>query len=414
MKIILKLFCIIFTVSLLRAQDTEKDRGIIKKIADNIIESTVYHFVDLSSGKEYSSNNEIPPDAQVRLKSTFEEWHYTNGVINMAMINLADFLGDKKYFDYTAKHIAFGMDNYKFFQARYMKDIPYYNYPLGQLWTMKELDDCGAMGASMIDIYQKIKRDDYLEYIEKAANHISKVQSRLDDGTLARKFPHKMTIWADDLFMSVPFLARIGKLNGDRKYWDDAINQVLNFTKYLWDENAQLYYHCYYADLKRNGVAHWGRCNGWVMMAQVQLLNQLPKDYPKRKMIIKYLERQILGVAKYQGGNGLWHQILDKNDSYFETSCSAMFIYCIARAVNQGWIDARYGSIAIKGWEGLLSNKITFDGQVKDICVGTGIEDNMAFYYNRPAQLNDKHGLGSVIDAGIEIIKLKESMGKNG
>ena len=86
-----------------------------------------------------------------------------------------------------------------------------------------------------------------------------------------------------------------------------------------------------------------------------------------------------------------------------------MFVYSIARAVNEKWIDARYGSIAINGWEGLTEQKIRLDGQVKDICVGTGIEDNLVFYYDRPAGLNEKHGLGAVIDAGIEVIKLKNS-----
>jgi len=47
---------------------------------------------------------------------------------------------------------------------------------------------------------------------------------------------------------------------------------------------------------------------------------------------------------------------------------------------------------------------------LKDICVGTGIEDNIVFYYTRSARLNEKHGLGAVIDAGIEVIKLKKSM----
>lgn len=145
------------------------------------------------------------------------------------------------------------------------------------------------------------------------------------------------------------------------------------------------------------------------MMAKVHLLNFLPENYPRREDIIKDLERQIIGIAKYQSADGLWHQLLDKNDSYLESSCSAMFIYSIARAVNQKWIDERYGSIAIRGWEGLKENKIRLDGQVKDICVGTGIEDNLVFYYDRPARLNEKHGLGAVIDAGIEVIKLKRA-----
>ncbi|MEJ5352729.1 MAG: glycoside hydrolase family 88 protein [Melioribacteraceae bacterium] len=405
--VIFLLICFITNISF--AQN-DIDEIVVRRVADYILEHGELGFKDINTGEVFKSTKNVPEGAKLRFLNSFGEWHYTNGVLNMALINLSKFTGDKKYADYAAAHVAFGMDNYKYFQARYNKekDGPHYNFPFGQLWTMRELDDCGAMGASMIDVYEFVKRDDYKQYIENTANHITKGQERIEDGTLVRTFPYKMTLWADDLYMSVPFLARMGKFSGDKKYWDDAITQVKNFSKYLWDNEKELYWHCYYTDLKRNGVAHWGRCNGWVMMAKVHLLNFLPENYPGREDIIKDLERQILGIAKYQSKEGLWHQLLDKNDSYLESSCSAMFVYCIARAVNQGWIDKRYASIALKGWEGLKEYKIQLDGQVKDICVGTGIEDNLVFYYERPARLNEKHGLGAVIDAGIEIIKLKK------
>ena len=403
-------FCImLLSISYINPQNTNIDELVVRRVSDYILENAEFSFTGVPNGQTYHSTNEIPEDMEVKLKSPFGEWHYTNGVLNMAMINLSTLLNEPKYFDFAVKHIAFGMDNYKFFQKRFKHDRPHYYFPFGQLWTMKELDDCGAMGASMIDVYQKVKRNDYKEYIENTAKHITDGQDRLQDGTLVRKFPHKMTLWADDLYMSVPFLARMAKFSGNDKYFNDAVHQVFNFTKYLWNENKELYFHCYYSDLDRNGVAHWGRCNGWVMMAKVHLLNFLPADHPEREKLIKNLEKQILGIAKYQNGEGLWHQVLDKTDSYTESSCTAMFVYCIARAVNEGWIDDRYGSIAIRGWEGLKANKITLDGQVKDICVGTGIQDNMVFYYNRPARLNEKHGLGALIDAGIEVIKLKKS-----
>ncbi|HVO74506.1 MAG TPA: glycoside hydrolase family 88 protein [Ignavibacteriaceae bacterium] len=414
MKQIIVFVLIFFLTAITYSQNNDVDEQVIRRVADYILEHSDLSFKDVNTGKIYKSAKDIPEDAKVTFSNPFGEWHYTGGVLNMALIDLSDFLGDKKYADYAAAHVAFGMDNYKYFQMRYneKKDGPYYLYPFGQLWTMRELDDCGAMGASMIDLYKTVKRDDYKEYIEKTAEHITKAQDRLKDGTLVRKFPHEMTLWADDLYMSVPFLARMGKFSGDKKYWDDAILQIKNFTKYLWDEKKELYWHCYYTDLKRNGVAHWGRCNGWVMMAMVHLLTFLPEDYPGREEIKKDLERQILGIAKYQSADGLWHQVLDKSDSYLESSCSAMFTYCIANAVNQKWIDDRYGSIAINGWEGLKENKIQPDGQVKDICVGTGIEDNLVFYYERPARLNEKHGLGAVIDAGIEVLKLKRERNK--
>jgi rhamnogalacturonyl hydrolase YesR len=405
------LICILifFLTAITYAQNNNTDELVVRRVADYILEHGELSFKDVNSGKIYESTKDIPEDAKVTFSSPFGEWHYTNGVLNMALINLSNLQGEEKYSDYAAANVAFGMDNYKYFQKRYDKEESYYLYPFGQLWAMSELDDCGAMGASMIDVYETVNRDDYKEYIENTARHITEVQERLDDGTLVRTFPHEMTLWADDLYMSVPFLARMGNFSEDKKYWDDAILQIKNFSKYLWDENKELYWHCYYSDLKRNGVSHWGRCNGWVMMAKVHLLNFLPEDYPGREEMIKDLERQILGIAKYQSADGLWHQILDKTDSYIESSCSAMFTYCIARAVNQKWIDERYGSIAINGWEGLKKHKIQLDGQVKDICIGTGIEDNMVFYYERPAKLNEKHGLGAVIDAGIEVIKLKKA-----
>jgi len=409
MRKLLILILALFLIAPSFAQDNDIDEAIVRTIADYILEHTTLGYRAVGSGETYNSTKEIPENIEVRFRDPFTEWGYLMGVLNMAMLNLGDYLKEEKYTNYPIRHVANGFDNYKYFQERFKNDRPHYRWPYGQLWTMGELDDCGAMGASVIEVYHLVKREDYREYIDKTAKHIMEGQDRLSDGTLVRKSPYKMTLWADDLYMSVPFLARMGNLTGESKYFDDALKQVFNFTRYLWHSDKELYYHCYYSDLKQNGVAHWGRCNGWVMMAQVHLLNFLPKNHPQREALRKNLEQQILGIAKYQNEDGLWHQVLDKTDSYLESSCSAMFVYSIARAVNEGWIDKRYASIATRGWEGLKEHKITLDGQLKDICVGTGIEDNMVFYYNRPARLNETHGLGAIIDAGIEILRLKKT-----
>jgi len=80
---------------------------------------------------------------------------------------------------------------------------------------MKERDDCGAMGAAVINVYQLDTKNEYKAYIDSAAQHILYGQHRLADGTLCRAFPHKMTVWADDAYMSVSFLSQMGKLTGD-------------------------------------------------------------------------------------------------------------------------------------------------------------------------------------------------------
>jgi rhamnogalacturonyl hydrolase YesR len=114
-----------------------------------------------------------------------------------------------------------------------------------------------------------------------------------------------------------------------------------------------------------------------------------------------------VGYSRYQDISGLWHQVLDKPDSYLETSVTAMFTYAVARAVNEGWINKTYLTIAEDGWKG-LATKITPDGKMQDVCIGTNIGDNIAFYYNRPKELNDTHGLGAFLLAGVEMLRVKK------
>lgn len=381
----------------------------VRKVADHVLQETVFAFEGIDNHVTYSSSKDIPENVAVKYKNKYVGWHYTHGVLNMAMLNLGNYLNDERYSNFAKQHVAFGFDNYKVFEQRFKHDVPSYMYPYGEFFTMNELDDFGAMGASVMEVYNTVKRPEYKAYAEKAAKHLEEERLRMPDGTLVRAFPEKNTLWGDDLYMSVPFLVRMYKLSGNTKYLDDAIKQVINFNKYLWDDKREIYYHCYFTASKQNGVAHWGRCNGWIALAQVHLLNFLPANHPMRKQLIQLLQRQIIGLSRYQNAEGLWHQVLDKEDSYTESSCSAMFVYTIARAVNEGWIDKRYASVALTGWEGLKRNKITNDGQLKDICIGTEIRNDLQYYYQRPAGLNEKHGLGALLDAGVEIMKLQKT-----
>ncbi len=398
----------VFLPAAIFAQNITENEVLVRKVADQIISETDLGFTGIDNHKLYKTSAEIPENVKVRVNK-YASWHYTNGVLNLSMLDLGAYLKEKKYSDYAVNHVAFGFNNYKILEQRFKHDVPHYTYPLGEFFTMQELDDFGAMGASVAQVYQQNKRPEYKNYVLKAAKHLTEERSRLNDGTFVRAFPYKMTLWADDLYMSVPFLVETAKLTGDQKYFEEAVKQVINFNQYLWDADKEMYWHTYYSDLKRNGIAHWGRCNGWVMLAQVRLLDALPQNHPQRKKLIGLLERQILGIIKYQNADGLWHQVLDKNDSYLESSCTAMFVYGIAKAINKGWIDARYVSNAVSGWEGLKKKEINEKGQLKDICVGTGIQNDLPYYYNRPVGINEKHGTGALLDAGVEILKLEKA-----
>jgi len=166
-------------------------------------------------------------------------------------------------------------------------------------------------------------------------------------------------------------------------------------------------HHCWYSTSSKQSVAFWGRANGWAIVAQVDLLDRLPKNHPERGTLLALLKKHISGISRYQSADGLWHQLLDKPDSYLETSCSAMFSYAIARAVNAGYIAPHSYSIAEKGWKGVMS-KIDADGKVEGICAGTVVSEDLNYYYQRPTPLNDIHGVATVLLAGTEILHLSK------
>ncbi|MFA7583650.1 MAG: glycoside hydrolase family 88 protein, partial [Proteiniphilum sp.] len=166
-------------------------------------------------------------------------------------------------------------------------------------------------------------------------------------------------------------------------------------------------YHCYYDSENRNGVAYWGRANGWIMISLVDLIEAMPADHPNRVELLTILKKQIVGASRWQNGNGMWNQLLDKSDSYDESSVTAMFVYGVAKAINNGWIDSSYRNIARAGWSALKNNEITPDGRFTNVCVGTGISEDLPFYFNRPVGDNEKHGLGLIINTAVEIMKLE-------
>lgn len=409
MKIMnLKIIAILlaFNSATICAQELTKSQvaNTLGKVADNVVKQSTHLYYDRSTGEMIDNIQQYGYNKNVQPQSDLNKWVYSNGVIHIAFNALAEFIEDEKYTNYTRKNFEFFFNDFDYFKSIY-NGQSVYRFPLGQAIAMKELDHCGAMGASLIELYQTDKNTAYMTFIERAANHIMNVQLRLEDGTLSRALPEHNTVWADDLYMSVPFLARMGRLTGDAIYFDEAVKQVVQFNDLLYNENKGLMTHSYFGDIGSTGGSYWGRCNGWMMMAMADLLKLLPNNHLQRDSVISLLSRNIKALAQYQGQNGLWHQLLDKRDSYQETSCSAMFTYSIALAINQGWIDEKYKTIAVAGWEG-IETQITKDGGIENICVGTGIGNNLKFYYERPVAFNDVHGIGATILAGIEVSKL--------
>jgi rhamnogalacturonyl hydrolase YesR len=336
---------------------------------------------------------------------SFRLTSYEWGVTYSAMIAAGAATGDARFAEYTTRRIRFLADVAPFFRSL-LKADPQAGNPLRQVLDPRSLDDSGSMCAAMIRALGAGARGQVRPLIDNYMDYISTKQQRLLDGTLARSRPMPDSLWLDDLYMSVPTLAEMGKLTGERRYFDDAVKQILQFSRRMFNKSEGLYMHGWVQGMEVHPEFRWARANGWAILATVDLLDLLPENHPDRAQILDLLRAHIRGLTARQSGSGLWHQLLDRNDSYLETSATAMYTYCIAHAINKGWIDPLpFGPACILGWNA-VSTKVNAQGQVEGTCIGTGMAFDPAFYYYRPTNIFAAHGYGPVVFAGAELLKL--------
>lgn len=359
-----------------------------------------------------TTGNEIPDlsgiDANSALKrGAFRLTSYEWGVVYAGMTLVGDVTGDSRYSDYTTRRLRFLSQTAPLF--RNLSDDGTVRDPqLHALITPRTLDDCGSMCVAFIKASYEEHAPDYGDIIDNYIDWIMNGQMRLSDGTLARNRPQLNTLWLDDMFMSIPALAWMGRYTGEDRYYDEAVRQIRQFASRMFVPEKNLFMHGWVEAMERHPAFFWGRANGWAVMALVEALEVLPRAHEGYGYVMSLLKRHIEGLAALQSGEGLWHQLLDRSDSYIETSASAIYVYAIARAINNGWIDAAtYGPCVVLAWNA-VSRQIDGSGRVTGTCVGTGMAFDPAFYYYRPVNAFAAHGYGPVLLAGGEMLKLLE------
>jgi unsaturated rhamnogalacturonyl hydrolase len=377
----------------------------LDRVREYFVRSTQYRVVDTQTGLPITDFT--TPAKEAGIDGEFNDWDYPMGVVLAAMLLATDVTGDERYREYTLKDFEFVFDHLEYFR-RQSKLFGPQPRGLRRLLEMHALDDCGAIGAALVKAYGMKPDPRYRAAIDSIAEYISHRQMRLPDGTLARARPQPVALWADDFYMSIPFLAQMGRLTGNRAYFDDAVRQAIQFSQRLQNPATGLFDHAWFQNTSPDPHFYWGRASGWAFMAMAELLSVLPEDHPGREGVLDIFRRTAQGVVAVQAGNGLWHQLLDRTDSYLETSASAMFTFGIARGVNRGWLSAAYAPVAQTGWQA-LATRVRPDGRIEGICVSTTAAYDAVYYYNRPTDLAAMQGYGPVLMAGAEVIAMLRS-----
>lgn len=349
--------------------------------------------------------NQIDENSQL-VRGNFRIASYEWGVTYSAMVRATESTGDSAYLKYATDRMSFLAKIQPSFK-KLLDEGRTIDPQMRQILTPHALDDAGAVCAAFIKVAHSTgdkKTGDAL--IQNYMNYILNKEMRLPDGTFARNRPYKNTVWLDDMFMSLPAMAQFGVYTGISNYTHQAAQQVLNFASRMFVPEKNLFRHGWVESMNPHPAFFWGRANGWAILTMCEVLDVLPKTDNSYPLVLSLYQRHAAGLSALQSGSGFWHQLLDRNDSYLETSATAIYTYCLAHGVNQGWIDAKvYGPVAQLGWEA-VSTKITDKGEVEGTCVGTGMGFDPAFYCFRPVSSATAHGYGPVLFAGAEMIQL--------
>jgi unsaturated rhamnogalacturonyl hydrolase len=332
------------------------------------------------------------------------EWTYTNGFFLNGLCYYDQIGGVDKYLEYVQHWLdcfvnAEGeIDTLKYLEKNY------------------RLDDI-LPGRSLLYVYQKTGNTKYLKAAEVLMDQL-KNQPRTSDGGYWHKKMYNWQMWLDGIYMSDVFILQYAIQTNHPEYIDEAIFQIKLIYKNTRDSVTGLMAHGWdesrskiWADpVSGKSSEFWGRGMGWYIMALVDGLDYIPRDYPKRKEILDILKNISDALLKYQDKEtGLWYQVLDKakqSGNWPESSCSAMIAYAFLKAYKMGYLPEKFSISAQKAYEGIKKHFIYFDDAGKiyvtgTVKVGTLNEEvsngSYDYYVSVDRRVNDFKGVAALL-----------------
>ena len=310
---------------------------------------------------------------------------YAQGVGCCAMLNMWHATGDSKYYDYVAG----------------WADPVVYDHGNIHLYDMSTYNiDYINSGKTLFDIYKQTGNEKY-----KKAMDLLVEQMRHHPRTLEGGYWHKLRyqhqIWLDGLYMGSPFLARYGLEFNQPEWIDEAVMQFTICHKRTHDANTGLYHHAW----DESKSQRWAN----------KETGHSPNFWGR---IIGYIQGLADALPKYQDEDGLWYQVVDMREregNYPEASVTTQCMYAYAKAVNKGYIDEKYRSIAIKAFNGLKKEllKELPDGTLSltRCCQVGGLGGNpyrdgsFEYYIGEKIRDNDAKATGPLIMGLLELGK---------
>jgi len=251
--------------------------------------------------------------------------------------------------------------------------------------------DYRVIGVVPLEIFMQTKDSKYLTFGQPFAD--KQWEKTTDDGITA-----EARYWIDDMYMITAVQVQAFRATGNKTYLERAAKTMAAYLDKLQQPNG-LFFHA------PDSEYYWGRGNGWQAAGMAELLRDLPKNHPQRARILKGYKIMMESLLKYQAEDGLWRQLIDKPESWVETSGTGMFIFGMVTGVKEGWLDKKtYGPAARKAWLGLVKH-IDANANVTDVCIGTNKGFSVQYYLDRERKTGDLHGQAAATWAATALLR---------
>ncbi len=251
--------------------------------------------------------------------------------------------------------------------------------------------DNSVFGAAPLELYIITKKPEYLAFGQGFADR----QWANPD---AAGLSGETRFWIDDMYMLTILQLQAFRATGDHKYLDRAATEMVAYLDKLQQPNG-LFFHA------PDVPFFWGRGDGWMAAGMSEVLRSLPENHPQRPRILAGYRSMMAALLKYQGKDGAWRELIDKEEAWPESSSTGMFTFALISGVRNGWLDAAtYGPAARRGWIALVGY-IDQNADVTQVCEGTGKKNDYEYYLLRKRRTGDFHGQAPVMWAAAALLR---------
>ena len=139
----------------------------------------------------------------------------------------------------------------------------------------------------------------------------------------------------DDMYMGTAVLMSHSLVSGQVDHLLQAGHQLVSTAGHL--TAGRLLQHGYSHYTGHTSCCRWCRGNGWAVLATTEYLLAAWELGVSQEVLALY-RHQVEDLLALQSEEGLWHNILDNNQTFLETSSSAMFLAGLVRGHRHGWL----------------------------------------------------------------------------